>query len=191
MSAAKSHKRPTTHEVDTHEVDEESSAGSRSTAASERANERSSSRPIKDVVVTVRMTAKDAGNLALLQAELGAASGPDAIREIIRMVSALQSSTTYQSGKAQIPVGAVNEALLADVRDAVRQVTKSYNERTREIHFIGHNWNQIAKVANATGKVDADALHGIDRTLAEIRRQMAADAERDAKVLAVLPFQSL
>jgi len=190
MSAAKSNGRPTMAEADTDQVVAESSAVSRSAAASERADERSSARPVKDVVVTVRMTADDAHDLALVQAELGAASGPDAVRSVIRLVAALQRDETHQSAKTQRPVAAVDEALLAEVRDAVREVTTSYNERTRELHFIGHNWNQIAKVANATGKVNADALLGVERALVEIRRQMTADAERDAKVLAVLSFQS-
>ena len=190
MSVAKSWERPTMAAADTPQVAAESSDVSRSAAASERAGERSSARPVKDVVVTVRMTADDADALAFVQAELGAASGPDAIREVIRLVAALQRDETHQSAKAQRPVAAVDEALLEEVRDAVRQVTTSYNERTRELHFIGHNWNQIAKVANATGKVDTDAIRGVERALVDIRMQMAADAERDAKLMAVLPFQS-
>ena len=190
MSEAKSWERPTTHEVDTPQVDAESSAVSRSTAASQRANERSSARPVKDVVVTVRMTADDAADLAFVQAELGAVSGPDAIREVIRHVAALQRDEVYQSAKAQRPTAEIDEALLSEFRDALREVTKSYNARTREIHFIGHNFNQIVKVANATGQVDTDAIRGVERALTDIRWQMTADAERDAKVLAVLPFPS-
>ena len=190
MSEAKSWERPTMAEADTSQVAVESFAVSRSAAASDRAGERSSARPVKDVVVTVRMTAVDADDLAFVQAELGAVSAPDAIREVIRVVAALQRDETHQSAKAQRTVDAVDEALLAEVRDAVREVTTSYNERTRELHFIGHNWNQLAKVANATGNVDTDALLGVERALVEIRRQVTADAERDEKVLAVLPFQS-
>ena len=186
MSEAKSWELPTMAEADTPQVAAESSAVSRGAAASERADERSSARPVKDVVVTVRMTADDADDLAFVQAELGAASGPDAIREVIRLVAALQRGESHQSAKAQRPAAVVDEVLLTEVRDAVREVTTSYNERTRELHFIGHNWNQLAKVANATGKVDTDALRGVERALIEIRRQMMADAERDAKVLAVL-----
>ena len=190
MSVAKSWERPTMAEADTPQVVAESSAVSRGAAASERADERSSARPVKDVVVTVRMTADDADDLAFVQAELGAASGPDAVRESIRHIAATLRDETYRSAKAQRPVVAIDEALIAEARDAVREVTTSYNERTRELHFIGHNWNQLAKVANATGKVDTDALLGVERALVEIRRQMTADAERDAKLLAVLPFQS-
>ncbi|TFB59931.1 plasmid mobilization relaxosome protein MobC [Cryobacterium sp. Sr3] len=190
MSEAKSWERPTMAEADTPQVAAESFAVSRGAVAIERADERSSARPVKDVVVTVRMTADDADDLAFVQAELGAASGPDAIREVIRLVASLQRDETHQSAKAQRPVAAVDEALLAEVRDAVRGVTTSYNERTRELHFIGHNWNQIAKVANAMGKVDTDAIRGVERALVDIRMQMTADAERDAKLLAVLPFQS-
>lgn len=190
MSVAKSWERPTMAEADTPQVVAKSSAVSRGAAVSERADERSSVLPVKDVVITVRMTADNADDLAFVRAELGAASGPDAVREVIRLVAALQRGNTYRSAKEQRSVAVVDEALLADVRDAVREVTTSYNERTRELHFIGHNWNQIAKVANATGKVDTDALLGVERALVEIRRQMTADAERDAKVLAVLPFQS-
>lgn len=194
MSVARSWERPTMAEADTPQVAASASAVSRSAAASERAGERSSARPVKDVVVTVRMTADDDADLSFVQAELGAASGPDAIREVIRLVAALQRDEPHQTAKAQRPVAVANEALLAEVRDAVREVTTSYNERTRELHLIGHNWNQIAKVANATGKLDADAIRGVERALVDIRMQMAADAKRDAKrdakLLAVLPFQS-
>jgi len=190
MSEAKSWERPTMANEDTPQVAAESSAVSRSAAASERADERSLARPVKDVVVTVRMTAADADDLAFVAAEIGATSGPGTVRELIRLVAALQRDEPHQSAKAQPPVAVVDEALLTEVRDAVRAVTTSYNERTRELHFIGHNWNQIARVANATGKVDTDALLGVERALVEIRKQMTADAERDAKVLAVLPFQS-
>ncbi|MDH6238200.1 hypothetical protein [Cryobacterium sp. CG_9.6] len=190
MSEAKSWERPTMAEADTSQVAVESFAVSCGAAASERADERSSARPVKDVVVTVRMTADDAVDLAFVQTELGAASGPDAVREVIRLVAALQRDESHQSAKAQRPAAVVDEVLLTEVRDAVREVTTSYNERTRELHFIGHNWNQITKVANATGKVDTDAIRGVERALVDIRMQMAADAERDAKLMAVLPFQS-
>ena len=190
MSVAKSWERPTMAEADTPQVAAESSAVSRGAAASERADERSSARPVKDVVVTVRMTADDADDLAFVQAELGAASGPDAIREVIKHVAALQRDESYQSAKAQCPAVDIDEALLMEFRDAFREVTKSYNERTREIHFIGHNWNQIVKVANATGKVDTDAIRGVERALIDIRWQMMTDAERDAKALKVLPSLS-
>ena len=186
MSVAKSWERPTMAEADTSQVAAESSVVS-SAAASERANER---RPVKDVVVTVRMTTDDADDLAFVQTELGAASGPDAIREVIKHVATLQRDESYQSAKAQRPAVDVDEALLMEFRDALREVTKSYNERTREIHFIGHNWNQIVKVANATGKVDTDAIRGVERALIDIRWQMMTDAERDAKALKVLPFLS-
>lgn len=181
-----SKRRPTMAEADTPQVAAESSAVSRGAAASERADERSSARPVKDVVVTVRMTADDADALAFLQAELGAASAPDAVREAIRHITALLRSETYRSGKVQRPVVNADEALLAEIREALRDVTKSYNERTREVHFVGHNFNQVTKVANATGGVDTDALRGVERALVEIRRQMTADAERDAKALKVL-----
>lgn len=190
MSVAKSKGRPTMAEADTDQVVAESLAVSQGAAFGERAGGRSSARPVKDVVVTVRMTADDADALAFLQAELGAASGPDAVREAIRHVAALLRSETYRSGKVQRPVVNVDEALLADIRDALRDVTRSYNERTREVHFVGHNWNQLAKVANATGTVDTDALRGVERALVEIRKQMRADAERDAKSLEVLAFLS-
>lgn len=190
MSEAKSWERPTMAEADTPQVAAESSAVSRSAVASERANERSSARPVKDVVVTVRMTADDADDLAFIQAELGAASGPDAIREAVRHIAVTLRDAPYQFAMAQRPVADVDEALLTEVRDAVREVTKSYNERTREIHFIGHNWNQLVKVANATGRVDTDAIRGVERALTDIRWQMMTDAERDAKALKVLPFLS-
>jgi nucleoside phosphorylase len=186
MSAAKSKGRPTIAEAGTGQVIAESSAVSQGAAAGERADERSSARPVKDVVVTVRMTAEDADALAFLQAELGAASAPDAAREAIRHITALLRSETYRSGKVQRPVVNADEALLAEIRDALRDVTKSYNERTREVHYVGHNWNQLAKVANATGTVDTDALRGVERALIEIRKQMGADAECDAKALEVL-----
>ncbi|TFC32903.1 plasmid mobilization relaxosome protein MobC [Cryobacterium sp. MDB1-18-2] len=184
MSEAK--ERPTMAEADTQHVVAESSAVSGGAARSERAGERSSARPVKDVVVTVRMTTEDADALAFVQAEFGATSGPDALREGIKLVAALLRGEDYRSAKAQRPVVDIDEALLTEVRDAVREVTTSYNKRTRELQFIGHNWNQIAKVANATGAVDTDAILGVERALEGIRRQMTADAERDAKALAVL-----
>src|SRR5680860_850731 len=104
MSVAKSWERPTMAEADTPQVVAESSAVSRGAAASERADERSSARPVKDVVITVRMTADDADDLAFVEAELGAASGPDAIREAIRHIAATLRDETYRSAKTQRPV---------------------------------------------------------------------------------------
>ena len=186
MSAAKSKGRPTIAETGTDQVAAESSAVGRGLAAGERRNERSSVRPVKDVVVTVRMTSEDSAALAFVQSELGAASGPDAIREVIRIVAAIQRDETYRSAKAARPVVHADRELLEHIRDALQIVAKNYNDRSREVHFIGHNWNQIAKVANATGGVDANALLGVQRALIEVRKQMAADAERDAKALEVL-----
>ncbi|MGO4689463.1 hypothetical protein [Glaciibacter sp. 2TAF33] len=188
MSEAKSKGRPTIAEADTEQVIAESSVVSGGAAACDRPDERSSAGPLKDVVVTVRMTAEDAESLAFLRSELGAASGPDAVRESIRNVAAILRNETYRSAKAQRPANDVNETLLADIRDALREVTKSYNERAREVHFVGHNWNQIAKVANATGNIDSDAMRGVERALVKIRMQMTADAERDTKALEVLTF---
>ena len=186
MSEAKSNGRPTAAAADTHQVDDEPFAVNRGAAAGERTDERSSERPIKDVVVTVRMTASDAAALAYVQAELGATSGPDAIRESLRSVAALLKEDTTRSSRAQRPVVNVDEAQLVGIHNAIGEVTTSYNKRTRELHFIGHNFNQLTKVANATGKVDTDALGGVERALKEIRKQMAADAERDTKTLEVL-----
>ena len=190
MSEAKSMGRPTIAEADTGQVFAESSAASEVEAVGEGMDERSSVRPVKDVVVTVRMTAADADTLASVQRELGATSAPDAIRESVRLVAGLMDSEHYQSKRAQRPSISVDPAQLEEIRDAIASVAKAYGERSREVHFIGHNWNQIAKVANSTGNVDVNALLSIERALVGIRKQMTADAERDAKALKVLAFLS-
>lgn len=102
---------------------------------------------------------------------------------MIRVLSRLLGSDTYEARKAAEPAIAVDPVALELVRDALLQLTEAYNRRAREIHYIGHNWNQLAKVANATGAVDADALASIARSLADTRIQMAADAKRDNEIL--------
>lgn len=186
MSEAKSKGRPTLAEAATDQVAAESFAEYLGEAVVDRAGARSAARSVKDVVVTVRMTADDADALAYIQAELGSASSPDAVREAIRNVAANMRGQTYRSGKAQRPSVNADKALLEDIREAIDGVTKSYNARTREVHYVGHNWNQIAKVANATGTADVDAMRGIERELSAIRIQMAKDAKRDTKALEVL-----
>ena len=190
MSEAKSWERPTMAEADTPQVAAESSDVSRGTAASERADERSSARPVKDVVVTVRMTTVDADDLAFVQAELGAASGPDAIREVIRVVAALQRGDTYRSAKAQQRLlgPTVSDAMLAEVRDALRGATDGYGARARQFQAIGNNVNQMAKLANSGESVDASALQGVERALERIEALMKHDAKRDAKVQELLSW---
>lgn len=183
MSEAKNKERPTIAVSDPATPIDTSLAQRRGIAASTSAAGRSEARPAKDVTVTARMTVADAAALDLIQTELGAGSRPDAVREMIRVLSRLLGSSAYEARKTAEPVIAVDPVVLGLVREAFLQVTESYNRRAREIHYIGHNWNQLAKVANATGAVDADALASVARSLAEMRSQMAADAQRDDAIM--------
>ena len=187
MSEAKSKGRPTMVEGATGRVVTSATAVSNEAPVRSTTAARSrSARRVKDVVVTVRMTAQDAEALAFVQGELGAKSGPDALREAVRQVAGLLRSETYRSGIAQRPAVVADSALLAEIRDGLRAVETRTNERTRELHFVSHNWNMIAKVADATGAVDINAIRGVERALVDIRRQMEDDARHDTKAQKVL-----
>lgn len=164
---------------------------SRRSGDGERADGRSTLSPGASEVVAVRMHSDALTALTEVQRHLGG-SRSDAVRQAVEIVAeALSDSSSIDVAEssltkrlaAQRPVIIkADEIVLSDVRDGLRDVADRYSQQAFQFQKIGNNWNQIAKVANSGGGVDADALRGVQRALDRLAWEMARDAKRDAKI---------
>lgn len=145
-------------------------------------------------VVAVRMSPEDLEMLDGLREQLGG-SRSDALRSAVQAVGdALSSGSVSRvedrlarkvAARRPVVIQAGDEAM-AEVRDALLAVAEGYAARAREVNYIGHNLNQLLKLAHSGIDLDNDSLKSITRALEEIRLVMISDAERDAEALEVL-----
>lgn len=157
----------------------------------ERAGVRSTSSPGASDVVTVRMHRDGIAALTEVQRLLGG-SRSDGVRQAVQIVAealsgatsinAAQKSLTKRLAARRPVVVKADETVLADVVDLLREVADRYSRQAFQFQKIGNNWNQIAKVANAGGSIDPDALRSVERALDRLARTMERDAKRDATV---------
>ncbi|TJY67337.1 MobC family plasmid mobilization relaxosome protein [Arthrobacter sp. CAU 1506] len=157
----------------------------------ERDEVRSTSGPGASEVVTVRMHRDGIAALTEVQRHLGG-SRSDGVREAVQIVAeALSDAASIDAAEKSLVkrlaarrpiVVEADESVLADVREALREVADRYSRQAFLFQKLGNNWNQIAKVANSGGRVDPDALRGVERALDRLASVMERDAKRDATV---------
>ncbi|MEU3331321.1 hypothetical protein ACF046_03090 [Glutamicibacter creatinolyticus] len=145
-------------------------------------------------VVAVRMSPEDLEVLDGLREQLGG-SRSDALRSAVQAVGDAFASGSVSrvedqlarkvAARRPVVIQAGDEAM-AEVRDALLAVADGYAARAREVNYIGHNLNQLLKLAHSGIDLDNDSLKSITRALEEIRLVMISDAERDAEALEVL-----
>ncbi|MGW6174339.1 plasmid mobilization relaxosome protein MobC [Arthrobacter sp. NPDC055138] len=157
----------------------------------ERAEVRSTSGPGASEVVTVRMHRDGIAALTEVQRHLGG-SRSDGVRQAVHIVAeALSDAASIDAAEKSLAkrlaarrpiVVEADESVLADVRKALQEVADRYSRQAFLFQKLGNNWNQIAKVANSGGRVDPDALRGVERALDRLASVMERDAKRDATV---------
>ena len=142
---------------------------------------RSQQRHTKDKVVTVRMTTDDAGDLAYVREQLGSGSGPEAVRETVRIAAAVLRGEQYQASRTRHDALRVDvpEEVMVSVRGALQANADSHSDVAFQFQKIGNNVNQLARVANAGDRVPAEALAGVQRALERIEYRLNRDAHRD------------
>ena len=150
-------------------------------------------------VVAVRMSSEDLEMLDGLREQLGG-SRSDALRSAVQAVGDAFASGSVSrvedqlarkvAARRPVVIQAGDEAM-AEVRDALLAVADGYAARAREVNYIGHNLNQLLKLAHSDIDLDNDSLKSIARALEAMRRVMISDAERDAEALEVLSCLSL
>lgn len=191
MSAAKSGASPTEGEARSGEQD--TAGGS---AAVENAVEATA-------MVSVRLDADALRDLELVAATFGK-NRSDGLRSAIASIAdAVRSADTAEAaqkalvkrlGQQQVksvPVAPdVPQQVLQDLRDALRDLDDGYRERARELQYIGHNWNQLARWANSGKRVDADAVNAVKRELGRIENRIAEDSRRDVEIRKALSWLS-
>lgn len=157
----------------------------------ERAEVRSTSSPGASEVVTVRMHRDGIAALTEVQRQLGG-SRSDGVRHAVQIVAdALSDATSINAAQKSLSkriaarrpvVVRADDSVLADVREALREVAERYSRQAFLFQKIGNNWNQIVKVANSGGLVDTNAIRGVERALDQLAVVMERDAKRDATV---------
>ncbi|ALE93756.1 hypothetical protein AOC05_17840 [Arthrobacter alpinus] len=164
---------------------------SRRAGDGERAEVRSTSSTGASEVVTVRMHRDGIAALTEVQRQLGG-SRSDGVRQAVQIVAdALSDATSINAAQKSLSkriaarrpvVVKADESVLADLRDSLREVAERYSRQAFLFQKIGNNWNQIVMVANSGGRVDADAIRGVERALDRLAVVMERDAKRDATV---------
>lgn len=190
MSEEKRTGHPTAVEAITAQVITDSAPVSPTEGTGERADVRSAEIPGKREVVAVRLSTAELADLDAVREQLGG-SRSDALRaSVVSVARAFDSGSVdkienhlARAVAAKRPrVVAVDADLLAGVRDALSKVSERYAQQSFQLQRIGNNWNQIVKVVNAGGDVDADAIRGVERALDRLGDVMGRAAERDADI---------
>ncbi|MGG5753820.1 MobC family plasmid mobilization relaxosome protein [Zafaria sp. Z1313] len=76
----------------------------------------------------------------------------------------------------------VDGGAVAELKEGLQKVAERYTRQAFQLQKIGNNVNQIAKVANARGEVDADAVRSVERAIDRLSGAMEQDAKRDSAV---------
>ena len=187
MSETKSTGLPTFAEAGTAESVHVSANG----VKRESGNARSAAATGARAVVAVRLSTDELAALDVLREQLGG-SRSDALRAAVVAVAETLSSGRIDTldkrlAKAvavrQPRVVNANDTVLAELRDAMRELAERYSQQSFQFQKIGNNWNQITKLAHAGERVDADAVLGVGRSLDRLADAMERDAKRDARIV--------
>ena len=187
MSETKSTGLPTFAEAGTAESGHVSANG----VKRESGNVRSTAATGAREVVAVRLSTDELAALDVLREQLGG-SRSDALRAAVVAVAETLSSGRIDTldkrlAKAvavrQPRVVNANDAVLVELRDAMRELAERYSQQSFQFQKIGNNWNQITKLTHAGERVDADAVLGVGRSLDRLADAMERDAKRDARIV--------
>ena len=187
MSETKSTGLPTDAEAGTADSSHVSANG----VKRESGNARSAAATGAREVVAVRLSTDELAALDVLREQLGG-SRSDALRAAVVAVAETLSSGRIDTldkrlAKAvavrQPRVVNANDAVLEELRDAMRELAERYSQQSFQFQKIGNNWNQITKLAHAGERVDADAVLGVGRSLDRLADAMERDAKRDARIV--------
>lgn len=187
MSETKSNGLPTFAEAGTAESVHVSANG----VKRESGNARSAAATGAREVVAVRLSTDELAALDVLREQLGG-SRSDALRAAVVAVAETLSSGRIDTldkrlAKAvavrQPRIVNANDAVLVELRDAMRELAERYSAQSFQFQKIGNNWNQITKLAHAGERVDADAVLGVGRSLDRLADAMERDAKRDARIV--------
>lgn len=187
MSETKSTGLPTFAEAGTAESVHVSANG----VKRESGNARSAAATGAREVVAVRLSTDELAALDVLRQQLGG-SRSDALRAAVVAVAETLSSGRIDTldkrlAKAvavrQPRIVNANDAVLVELRDAMRELAERYSAQSFQFQKIGNNWNQITKLAHAGERVDADAVLGVGRSLDRLADAMERDAKRDARIV--------
>ncbi|GAA1119289.1 plasmid mobilization relaxosome protein MobC [Nesterenkonia jeotgali] len=192
MSAAKTG-APTT-EGETRSDEQDTAGGG---AAVENGLEaRSESAP-----VSFRMTGEALDDLGYIASTLGENRSAAVRSAITLLADALRSADTAEAAQkalvkrlgqqqvASVPIAPdVDQQVLQDLRDALRDLDDGYRQRARELQYVGHNWNQLARWANSGKRVDTDAINAVKRELNRIETRIAEDSRRDVEIRKALSW---
>lgn len=187
MSETKSTGLPTFAEAGTADSSHVSANG----VKRESGNARSAAATGAREVVAVRLSTDELAALDVLREQLGG-SRSDALRAAVVAVAETLSSGRIDTldkrlAKAvavrQPRVVNANDAVLEELRDAMRELAERYSQQSFQFQKIGNNWNQITKLAHAGERVDADAVLGVGRSLDRLADAMERDAKRDARIV--------
>lgn len=187
MSETKSTGLPTFAEAGTADSSHVSANG----VTRESGNARSAAATGAREVVAVRLSTDELAALDVLREQLGG-SRSDALRAAVVAVAETLSSGRIDTldkrlAKAvavrQPRVVNANDAVLVELRDAMRELAERYSQQSFQFQKIGNNWNQITKLAHAGERVDADAVLGVGRSLDRLADAMERDAKRDARIV--------
>lgn len=157
----------------------------------ESGNARSAAATGAREVVAVRLSTDELAALDVLRQQLGG-SRSDALRAAVVAVAETLSSGRIDTldkrlAKAvavrQPRIVNANDAVLVELRDAMRELAERYSAQSFQFQKIGNNWNQITKLAHAGERVDADAVLGVGRSLDRLADAMERDAKRDARIV--------
>lgn len=154
-------------------------------------------------MVSVRLDADALRDLELVAATFGK-NRSDGLRSAITGIAdALRSADTAEAAQkalvkrlgqqqvASVPIAPdVDQQVLQDLRDALRDLDDGYRQRARELQYVGHNWNQLARWANSGKRVDADAVNAVKRELNRIETRIAEDSRRDVEIRKALSWLS-
>ena len=91
----------------------------------------------KDKVVTVRMTTDDAGDLAYVREQLGSGSGPEAVRETVRIAAAVLRGEHYKASRTR------HDALRADVPEEVMVSVRGALQANADSHSSSRVWRTL------------------------------------------------
>lgn len=194
MSEAKSGASPT---------EGEARSGEQDTAGGGAAVENGLEARSESASVSLRMTGEALSDLGYIASTLGENRSAAVRSAITLLADALRSADTAEAAQkalvkrlgqqqvASVPIAPdVDQQVLQDLRDALRELDDGYRQRARELQYVGHNWNQLARWANSGERVDADAVNAVKRELGRIENRIAEDSRRDVEIRKALSWLS-
>lgn len=148
-------------------------------------------RSVKSEVVTVRMPPELIEDLAYVKQELGARSGPEALRMTLEMAATTLRGHPYQLPKQQEQATTldISEETILAAAAIMQDMAQARNKMARQLQAIGHNWNQIVRLGKAGGRIPVEAVEGVQRDLRSNEASLAEMTERiDIRLDAILPL---